>query len=60
MSSGSDPGIHNSYGKTAVDLAATHNITKVFNEELLQAAAQSKYINNLTLNPEQYSSKAIH
>ncbi|CAG2189907.1 unnamed protein product [Mytilus edulis] len=41
LSSGSDPGIHNSYGKTAVDLAATHNITKVFNEELLQAAAQS-------------------
>ena len=42
LSSGSDPGIHNSHGKTAVDLAATSNITSVFNEELLQATAQSK------------------
>ncbi|OWF38604.1 uncharacterized protein LOC110466050 [Mizuhopecten yessoensis] len=42
LSAGADPGIHNAQGKTAFDLSSEFSlIITVFNEELLQATAQS-------------------
>lgn len=41
LSAGADPGVHNSKQRIPLDLAKLEKVRTVFNEELLQATAQS-------------------
>ncbi|KAL5009145.1 hypothetical protein ScPMuIL_014726 [Solemya velum] len=41
LASGADPGVHNSDQKTPLDLASSQQVTRVYNQHLLQAIAAS-------------------
>ena len=44
LATGADPGVHNAEGKTPLDLTTSDRVKNVFNEQLLQWVATSKYV----------------